>query len=122
MKKTKKLKRKIWFISSIVLVSYTVALILNPTSVMTLLPIIIPAGVLTFGLPAYAIIKNTKDSIEKIPTKTSVLNEDNNAIKTKNKKEKFNNENNEQLNIISEIQIEQNKSDKPKIKSKGTIN
>lgn len=44
-------------------------LILNPTALTALLPIIIPSGLLTIGIPTYAIIKNTKNSLEKNPTK-----------------------------------------------------
>lgn len=65
----KKLKKKIWIISSVILLTYIAAIILNPTAWIALLPIIIPAGILTIGLPAYSIIRNTKETLEKTTNK-----------------------------------------------------
>ena len=63
-KKIKKLKIKVWIISTIILITYIIALVLKPTIITALLPIIIPTALLTIGIPTYAIIKNSKDTLK----------------------------------------------------------
>lgn len=65
-KQIKKLKRKVWIISTIILISYITALILKPTALTALLPIIIPTALLTVGIPTYAIIRNSKDTLKNL--------------------------------------------------------
>ena len=65
-KKIKKLKKKVWIISTIILITYITALILKPTIITALLPIIIPTTFLTVGIPTYAIIRNSKDTLKKL--------------------------------------------------------
>ena len=65
----KKLKKKIWIIATVILTIYSALLIANPTIWTALLPIIIPSGILTIGIPTYAIVKNSKDMLEKTSEK-----------------------------------------------------
>ena len=113
----KKLKKKIWIISSIILTAYIGTLIIYPSSWLSLLPIIIPTSVLTIGIPTYSIIKCKKSKIEKTvekpETKIKV-----NEFKTNQNIKQINK--NYQLNPISEFRQEEKIEDKPKIKTKGT--
>ena len=83
MKKSK-LKQKIGKATAIILGIYVIALIINPTTLMILLPIIISASVLTIGIPTYAILKHSKESLEKISKQqTSSTNQELKKQKTK---------------------------------------
>lgn len=124
----KKLKRKIWTTSTALFLIYITILILNPTIWISILPIIIPTGMITVGLPTYNIIKNTRDYLEqknkeqKISTKKlNIETYQNMEIEKKIitndiEREKFN-------HIELETQYEQNinQEEKPKVKTKGTI-
>lgn len=120
-KKIKKLKRKIWIISAIILISYITALVLKPTALTTLLPIIIPTTLLTIGIPTYAIIKSLTEILEeKNKTPTKINNDTNNQ----NKLEKEKNISQKTLSIkkkqLYETDYQQPQQDKPKVKTKGT--
>lgn len=117
----KRLKKKIWIISTIILLVYVTILILNPTILTALLPIIIPTFVLTVGLPSYAIFKYVKEiSEEKAYSKT--VKDDSQSIEQKHELEKKVIESSEE-HIFLETDYEPNiyQEDKPKIKTKGTI-
>lgn len=124
----KKLKRKIWTTSTALFLIYITILILNPTIWISILPIIIPTGMITVGLPTYNIIKNTRDYLEqknkeqKISTKK--LNIETNQNMEIEKKIITNDIEREKFNHIElETQYEQNinQEEKPKVKTKGTI-
>ena len=124
MKNSKK-KKKIWSTSLSLFAIYLTILIVNPNIWLILLPIIIPTGALTIGIPGYAIIKNSKDSLEKKAKEQELsLKEDkeNNCEIEKTKVNTIKTENNEIENIL-DIQNEkiEIKQEKPKIKTKGTI-
>lgn len=74
----KKLKRKVWCISTLILGVYIAALIANPSIWMALLPIIIPTTTLTIGIPTYTIIKNNKHQIKETSNKEISINNRNN--------------------------------------------
>lgn len=117
MKKSK-LKKKIWTISFIVLLVYVTALILKPTIWTALMPIIIPASILTAGIPAYAIIKNTKDKLEK------GLEQKSNEVKQIKNNQNTNSKNNNYTNNMLEdykLDITQETKEKVKTKTLGTI-
>ena len=118
-KKIKKLKRKIWIISTIVLIVYIYLLIVNPTIWSILLPIIIASSSLTIGIPVYNnfIKKNDKENM-KIKTQEYIDNFISNN-KTIEKEETKNNYNNHLS--IEEINSVGGELDRPKIKTKGTI-
>ena len=114
--KNSKLKRKLWRISLLMLLTYITVLILNPSSLITLLPIIIPAGIITITIPAYTIIKNKKEPIKKEVNKLDNKKENQNNVKKTNSNNLIN------TNQINTTIEPQNKQEKPKIKTKGTIN
>lgn len=118
----RKIKKKIWIISIILLVIYIITLVINPSVWISLLPIIIPTGILTVGIPSYAIIRNTKEEIEQIvEIHTKQIQECNTNQNTKAIEKTATNNN--QINAILKPQYEQeqNQEEKPKIKTKGTI-
>lgn len=117
----KRLKKKIWIISTIILLVYVTILILNPTILTALLPIIIPTFVLTVGLPGYAIFKYVKEILEE-KSYSKTIKDDTQSIEQKQKLEKKVIESSEE-HIFLETDYEPNiyQEDKPKIKTKGTI-
>ena len=120
----KKLKRKIWIISATILLVYTIALISNPTIITALLPIIIPAAILTVGIPSYAVIKHLTEILEeqnKIPTKTNYDINSNNQNQIKQEKNISPKVIHNEEQIIYETDYQQSQQDKPKVKTKGTI-
>lgn len=110
-----KLKRKIWLTSTIILISYIIALITNPTTIIALLPIIVITGGLTIAIPAYAIIKNTKDIIKE---KDNQYKEDIKDVQNNNKSLSKENTSNKDYEINNYIEYD-NQIDKPKIKTIG---
>ena len=120
-KQKKKLKKKIWVISLVVLVTYVVALILNPTALTALLPIIISASILMVGLPAYAIIKSIKENFQTETEINNVTEMDN--IEPVLEKEKTYDDSNIKENdiIIQETYEPSYQKDRVKVKTKGTI-
>lgn len=121
MKKTK-LKKKIWIISSITLVAYIFLLATNPTAWLTLLPIIIPTGILTVGIPAYAIMKHTQESLENLSNQSSDFEKNNTNINEQSIKKITTDKPIIQINEFSEPQYEREvNKEKKKIKTKGTI-
>lgn len=124
----KKLKKKIWITATAILLTYTTILILNPTIWVAILPIIIPTGILTVGLPTYAIIKSVKDSLEQKNKKQDILTQEKNIETAKNiriKEEITTNniikENNATMQLETQYKQDTNVENKPKIKTKGTI-
>ena len=83
----KKLKKKVWMTSALVLGVYITALIINPTIWTILLPIIIPTGLLTVGIPTYAVINRTHESLKKTVNKqepVTSITQKNTISKSKN--------------------------------------
>ena len=120
----KKLKRKIWIFSTSIFLAYITIFTLNPTIWISILPIIIPTGILTVGLPAYAIIKNVKNSLEQKNKEQIVATEELNTENDQNIKIKEKPMNNNiEIHLEQETQFEQNSNqkEKPKMKTKGTI-
>lgn len=117
----KKLKKKIWIISTTILLVYIAALIAKPTIVNALLPIIIPTTILTTGIPSYAVIKNLTETLEE-KNKTLIKNNTNTNNQNQLEKEKTISQktlNNEEQ-IFYETNYQQPQQDKPKVKTKGT--
>lgn len=121
----KKLKKKVWGISTVILLVYITTLILNPTAWTALLPIIIPSGLLTVGIPVYAITKNMKNSLEKTENSSTTIIEEqpiNNEKEKAAEKEVVNAQTKINQSYINlESQYEPTKQEKNKIKSKGTM-
>lgn len=119
----KKLKKKIWIISAVILIAYITAVILNPTALIALLPIIIPSFGLTVGIPIYSITKYVKDSMEKETNTPVITAKEKNTQNNQNIKQKektvTNKINNNALNTHYESEV--NQEEKVKIKTKGTI-
>ena len=118
-KKIKKLKRKVWFISTSILLIYVALLITNPSTWTGLIPIIIPASGLTVGIPVYSSLRHNSLKKEmKDKTKEYINNVINNQTIKKNETVS-----DYQQEVIIGVDNDINiKSDKPKIKTKGTIN
>lgn len=134
-KKIKKLKRKVWIISTIILITYITALILKPTIITALLPIIIPTALLTLGIPTYAIIRNSKDTLKKLEEdKPQKIIKQNTKTTSKTKQttdliddivndKKLTSETKKQMLETLKIEYEQNnQTEKNNQKTKGTIN
>lgn len=115
----KKLKKKIWVISTIILSVYIGALIIKPTIWLALIPIIIPTTLLTTGIPTYAIIKNKKENIKNSYTKVETNNKINEETKSINKTIADKPTTNIEINKLEEPHIETN-IEKVKVKTKGT--
>lgn len=113
-----KLKRKIWLISSIILLSYIVALVINPTTIMALLPIVVITGGLTIVIPAYAIVKNINNEINQ--KNNQCIKEIETNQYEKNKSFEAINENISNKDYETNNYIEYNDQlDKPKVKTIG---
>lgn len=65
MKGRKNFLKALLICSPLLLVASSLILFTITSSLIAMLPIIIPIIIATFGFPAYAIIKNTKDHLEK---------------------------------------------------------
>lgn len=114
----KRLKKKIWVISTIILLAYLVTLAFNLYAWATLLPFIIPTSILTLGIPIYDIIKHVN---------ANSINDVNNITieECPNIDEKVANEGDllkEDYILPQDNDINLYLDDKPKIKTKGTIN
>lgn len=68
-----KLVRKIWLTSFMIWITFIAIAILNFNIIITLLPIIIPSTILTFGMPPYFIIKQAMNDIKIKKQKTEKL-------------------------------------------------
>lgn len=120
----KKLKRKIWTTSTALFIIYITILILNPTIWISILPIIIPTGMITVGLPTYNIKNSLKQKNKEQKISTKKLNIETNQNMEIEKKIITNDIEREKFNHIElETQYEQNinQEEKPKVKTKGTI-
>ena len=111
----KKLKRKIWFISTIISIVYSGALLLKPFLWTSFLPILIPAVSLTVGIPIYSIHK--KRNLEEMDNNQKEVN-----IPLESKQNKVSDSSTHTYGYFfsKEEDISPIK-DKPKIKTKGTI-
>lgn len=114
-----KLKRKIWTISTFILLTYITLLIIKPTVWTALIPIIIPSAGLTIGIPTYAIIKNTKNNLEKTEQQTIYKQETKN-IGNKHTLKKDTTKTQEIYMNLENTNLE-TKQEKVKVKTKGTI-
>lgn len=120
----KKLKNRIWIISSISLSACSIVLLMTSAHWVTLLPIIIPAGIFTIGIPAYDIVKTTKENSNYLYKQPAVLKEKD----IYSRKELRSNEmvikqtNNMELdeNLYPQYELEITQ-DNNKVKTKGTI-
>lgn len=119
----RKIKKKIWIISIILLVIYIITLVINPSAWISLLPIIIPTGILTVGIPSYAIIRNTKKEIEQIvEIHTKQTQECNTNQNTKAIEKKATDKHQIRISNLIEPQYKiEEKREKNKVKTKGTI-
>ena len=80
----KKLKRKVWLISTLILGVYITALIANPSIWTVLLPVIIPTTTLTIGIPTYTVIKHNKQLVKETSNNETIINTNNETNKNIN--------------------------------------
>lgn len=111
---TTKLKRKIWFISIIISIVYSGALLLKPFLWAHFLPILIPTFSLTIGIPIYSIHK--KRNLEEMD---NIQKEVNIPLEGKQDKVIDYSTPTYSYSFSKEEDISHIK-DKPKIKTKGT--
>jgi len=107
-----KLRKKVLRMSLIILGLYIVAVVINHSALVTLLPIIIPTSILTISIPIYTIIKSTKGSLDSLEFKPPV-SEDKTKEVVLDKQEKKN------YVLVAEYS-EEIKKEKNKVKTKGT--
>ena len=117
----KKIRNKLWMLSSVLVVMYVSAIIINPTAWVALLPVIIPATSLTVGIPVYAIIRNTKEGLENLSSKTLVSEEKVIISKDDPTKNKLNEEILVEEQVVFYKDINETIIEKNKVKTKGTI-
>lgn len=119
-----KLARKIWLTSFMILITFTMIAILNFNIIVTLLPIIIPSGILTLGLPPYLAIKQVGKDISKKTQIAEKMNREKEIKFNQNKrgiKEKIESIKKENFYDESqEIELE-NTLQKRKVIKKGTM-
>lgn len=72
--KISKLTKKIWLTAFMILITFTGIAFLNLDILITLLPIIIPSGILTLGMPPYLIIKQVLKDMNQIEQKSKKEN------------------------------------------------
>lgn len=112
---TTKLKKKIWFISTIISVVYSGALLLKPFLWTSFLPILIPAVSLTVGIPIYSIHK--KRNLEEMDNNQKEVN-----IPLETKQDKVNDSSTHSYSYSFSTEEDMSPiKDKQKIKTKGTI-
>jgi len=124
--KNSRLKGKILITLLVILVLYSGVLLIAPNSWLVLLPIIIPAGILTVGIPGYIIIKTFKDTLENESDKYDLkeTKKTNQLLNSKEKTITNKQTNNMQVNVFSEPEYEymsETVQERNKVKTKGTI-